>query len=127
VNTDFPMFRLADVYLMYAEAVVRGGGGSLEEAVEYVNKLRLRANSTTITSGNLTLDFLINERSRELYWEGHRRQDLIRFGLFTGGNYNWVWKGGSSSGIALPSHFNVYPIPANNMSANPNLTQNPGY
>ena len=128
VNTDFPMFRLADVYLMYAEAVVRGGGGgSLGEAVEYVNKLRLRANSTTITSGNLTLDFLINERSRELYWEGHRRQDLIRFGLFTGGNYNWVWKGGSSSGIALPNHFNVYPMPANNMAANPNLTQNPGY
>lgn len=128
VDTDFPMFRLGDVYLMYAEAVVRGGaGGTLEEAVAYVNDLRLRANSETIKSGNLTLDFLIDERSRELYWEGHRRQDLIRFGLFTGGNYNWAWKGGSTNGIALPSHFNVYPMPANNMSANPNLTQNPGY
>ena len=128
VTTDFPMFRLADVYLMYAEAVVRGGGGgSLGEAVEYVNKLRTRANSSPITSGNLNLDFLINERSRELYWEGHRRQDLIRFGRFTGGNYNWAWKGGSPSGIALPGHLNVYPMPANNMSANPNLTQNPGY
>lgn len=128
VDTDFPMFRLADVYLMYAEAVVRGGtGGTTGEAVDYVNMLRTRANSTTITSGELTLNFLIDERSRELYWEGHRRQDLVRFGLFTGGNYNWVWKGGSANGISLPSHLNVYPMPANNMSANPNLTQNPGY
>ena len=122
------MFRLADVYLMYAEAVVRGGaGGTIEEAVGYVNLLRNRANSTSMSAANLTLDFLIDERSRELYWEGHRRQDLIRFGLFTGGNYNWVWKGGSPNGIALSSHLNVYPIPANNMAANPNLTQNPGY
>ena len=76
---------------------------------------------------NLTLNFLIDERSRELHWEGHRRQDLVRFSLFTGGNYNWVWKGGSTNGIALSSHLNVYPMPANNMAANPNLTQNPGY
>lgn len=128
VDTDFPMFRLADVYLMFAEAVVNGGtGGTMSEAVEFINLLRVRANSTTISSGELNLNFLINERSRELYWEGHRRQDLIRFGLFTGGNYNWVWKGGSPNGIALPSHFKVYPMPANNMAANPNLTQNPGY
>jgi len=128
VDTDFPMFRLADVYLMYAEAVERGGtGGTESEAVDYINMLRTRANSSAISATDLDLDFLINERSRELYWEGHRRQDLIRFGLFTGGNYNWVWKGGSSNGIALPSHLNVYPMPANNMAANPNLTQNPGY
>ncbi|MCF6346821.1 MAG: RagB/SusD family nutrient uptake outer membrane protein [Flavobacteriaceae bacterium] len=128
VDTDFPMFRLADVYLMYAEAVVRGGsGGTIGDAVDKINLLRNRANSTGIISANLTLNFLIDERSRELYWEGHRRQDLIRFGLYTGGNYNWVWKGGSANGIALPSHLNVYPIPANNLAANPNLTQNPGY
>lgn len=128
VDTDFPMFRLADAYLMFAEAVVRGGtGGTLEEAAIYVNKLRNRANSTLISAADLTYDFLINERSRELYWEGHRRQDLIRFGLFTGGNYNWVWKGGSPNGIALSSHLRVYPMPANSMAANPNLTQNPGY
>ena len=128
VDTDFPMFRLADAYLMFAEAVVRGGsGGTIEEAAGYINLLRNRANSTSVSSANLTLDFLINERSRELYWEGHRRQDLIRFGLFTGGNYNWVWKGGSPNGIALSSHLRVYPMPANSMAANPNLTQNPGY
>lgn len=128
VDTDFPMFRLADVNLIYAEAVVRGGtGGTMGEAVGYINDLRDRANSTQISEANLTLDFLIDERSRELYWEGHRRQDLVRFGLFTGGNYNWVWKGGSPNGIALPNHLDVYPIPANNMTANPNLTQNLGY
>ncbi|WP_372746820.1 RagB/SusD family nutrient uptake outer membrane protein [Lutibacter sp.] len=128
VDTDFVIFRLADVYLMYAEAVVRGGsGGTMSEAVGYINAIRNRASSTTISEGSLTLNFLINERSRELYWEGHRRQDLIRFGLYTGGNYNWAWKGGSANGIALPSYFNVYPIPLNNMTANPNLTQNTGY
>lgn len=128
VDTDFPMFRLADIYLMFAEAVVRGGaGGTTGEAVAYVNLLRTRASSTLITSSNLNLDFLIDERSRELYWEGHRRQDLIRFGKYTGGTYNWAFKGGSPGGIALPGHFNVYPMPANNLAANPNLTQNPGY
>ena len=128
VDTDFPIFRLADVYLMIAEAVVRDGdGATMNDATIYINLLRSRASSANISEANLTLDFIINERSRELYWEGHRRQDLIRFGLFTGGNYNWVWKGGSANGIALPNHFNVYPIPANNMAANPNLTQNIGY
>jgi len=122
------MFRLGDVYLMYAEAIVRGGaGGTMSDAVNRINMLRDRANSTTITETDLTLEFLIDERSRELYWEGHRRQDLIRFGLYTGGNYNWVWKGGSPNGIALSSHLNIYPMPANSMASNPNLTQNPGY
>lgn len=128
VDTDFPMFRLADIYLMYAEAVVNNGaGGTKSEARILVNKLRTRAKSSLITEADLTLNFIIDERSRELYWEGHRRQDLIRFGKYTGGTYNWAFKGGSPGGIALPGHFNVYPIPANNMAANPNLTQNPGY
>lgn len=128
VDTDFPLFRLADVYLMYAEAHLRGGGGTLTNAVDYVNALRTRANnSNLISSGQLTLDFILDERSRELHWEAHRRQDLIRYNRFTGGNYNWAWKGNGSNGIALPAHFNVYPIPTGSMAANPNLTQNPGY
>ncbi|HEX9600690.1 MAG TPA: RagB/SusD family nutrient uptake outer membrane protein [Mariniflexile sp.] len=128
VDTDFPLFRLADVYLMYAEAHLRGGGGSLSTAVGYVNALRTRANnSNTITSSDLTLDFILDERGRELHWEAHRRQDLIRYGKFTGGNYNWVWKGNGSNGISLPAHFKVYPIPTASIAANPNLTQNPGY
>lgn len=128
VNTDFPLFRLADVYLMYAEATIRGGGGSMAQAVDYVNALRTRANNPQmLTEGDLTLDFILDERSRELHVEAHRRQDLIRFGRFTGGNYNWVWKGNGSNGIAIPSNFNVYPIPTSSLAANPNLTQNPGY
>ncbi|MCL6296385.1 RagB/SusD family nutrient uptake outer membrane protein [Jejuia spongiicola] len=128
VDTDFPLFRLADVYLMYAEAHLRGGGGSASTALGYVNALRTRANnSNMITAAGLTLDFILDERSRELHWEAHRRQDLIRYNKFTGGNYNWAWKGNGSNGISLPAHFDVYPIPTASMAANPNLTQNTGY
>jgi len=127
VDTDFPLFRLADVYLMYAEAFVRGGGGSESTAVGYLNDLRSRANANPVSTNDLTLEFLIDERSRELYWESHRRQDLIRFGLYTGGNYNWAWKGNGANGIAIGNHLAVYPLPSESMAANPNLTQNPGY
>ena len=128
VDTDFPLFRLADVHLMYAEAHLRGGGGTITEAVDLVNALRTRANNPNlISNSDLTLPFILDERSRELHWEAHRRQDLIRFGLFTGGNYNWAWKGNGSNGIAIPAHFDLFPIPSLSMSSNPNLTQNPGY
>ena len=127
VDTDFPLFRLGDVYLMYAEAFLRGGGGSETEALGYVNDLRERANADLISSNDLTLEFLIDERSRELHWESKRRQDLIRFGLYTGGNYNWAWKGNGANGIALGNHMAVYPLPSESIAANPNLTQNPGY
>lgn len=128
VDTDFPLFRLADVHLMYAEAHLRGGGGTIDTAVQLINDLRMRANNPNlITTGELTLPFILDERSRELHWEAHRRQDLIRYGLYTGGNYNWAWKGNGSNGIAIPSHLNLFPIPNLSMSSNPNLTQNSGY
>ena len=92
VDTDFPLFRLADAYLMYAEAVLRGGaGGDINTALGYIQSLRTRANNPNIlNTGDLTLDFILDERSRELHWEAHRRQDLIRYGLYTGGSYNWA-------------------------------------
>jgi len=128
VDTDFPLFRLADVYLMYAEAVLRQEGMANSTAVDLINALRTRANNPNLISSNeLTLPFILDERSRELHWEAHRRQDLIRFGLYTGGNYNWAWKGNGSNGIAIPANLNVYPIPSLSISSNPNLTQNPGY
>lgn len=131
VDTDFPLFRLSDVYLMYAECAKRGAANAtMSQAVTYVNNLRERANNNTsnnISQTDLTLDFILDERSRELHWEGHRRQDLIRFNKYVGGSYNWAWKGNSSSGVAIPNHFKVFPIPSNSISANPNLTQNTGY
>lgn len=130
VDTDFPIFRLGEAYLIYAEAVVRGGGGSRAQALTYVNALRQRAYgdaSGDITDAELTLDFLISERGRELLYETRRRADLIRFGLFTGATYVWAWKGNDPGGVALPARDSLYPLPANEIIANPNLTQNSGY
>jgi hypothetical protein len=130
VDTDFPMFRLADAYLIYAEAVLRGGGGSQAQALDYVNALRQRAYgdaSGNITAGQLNLDVILDERGRELLWEAHRRTDLIRFGRFTGGSYLWAWKGGAQAGTSTGAHLDLFPLPSNELVANPNLTQNPGY
>lgn len=130
VDTDFPMFRLADAYLIYAEAVLRNGGGSRAQALTYINALRQRAfgdASGNIADAQLTLDFILAERGRELLWEGHRRTDLIRYGRYTGGAYLWAWKGGVESGKATETFRDLYPIPANELVANPNLKQNPGY
>ncbi len=130
VSTDFPMFRLGDAYLMYAEVAVRGGGGNIGTAVGYINALRDRAYGVGlghITNADLTLNFLLDERGRELYWEGHRRTDLVRFGQLTNGSYVWQWKGRVQSGVATASYRDLYPIPVNDLNANPNLKQNPGY
>jgi len=131
VDTDFPVFRLADVYLMYAEAVARGGqGGSQQTAVDLINDLRQRAfgdDSGNISTGDLTPQFVLNERARELYWEGHRRTDLIRFGQYTTADYLWAWKGGVQEGSATDQDYRLYPIPSADINANPNLTQNQGY
>ncbi|MCD4793904.1 MAG: RagB/SusD family nutrient uptake outer membrane protein [Bacteroidales bacterium] len=131
MDIDFPMFRLADVYLMYAEAHLRGGGGDAGTAVGYVNDLRERAYGDA--SGNISTvqlnhpNFILDERARELYWEGKRRTDLIRFGLFTGNSYLWSWKGEVQEGTSTDAKYNVFPIPSAEMNANPNLVQNPGY
>lgn len=130
-DTDFPMFRLADVYLMAAEAILRGaGGGDKVKAAQYFNAVRTRA--FTGTSGNydpdeITLPLILDERARELYWECHRRNDLIRFGQFTDGSYTWAWKGGVKEGAPVPSFRNIYPIPTQDIGANPGLKPNPGY
>ena len=129
VDTDFPMFRLADVYLMYAEAYKRGGAGSETDAVNYVNAVRERAFNNTdnnISGSELTLDFLLDERGRELYWEAHRRTDRVRFNQFTE-NGVWPWKGGVAGGTPTESFRDIYPIPASELAANPKLEQNPNY
>ncbi len=126
-DTDFPLFRLADAYLMYAE-LAANGYGDVSTAVGYVNTLRTRNGvvAPTITASELTLDLVLAERAKELYWEGHRRQDLIRFNKFLSG-YSWQWKGGAILGEDLPAYKLVYPIPNKEIRSNSNLTQNPGY
>lgn len=125
VNTDYPMFRLADIYLMLAESVVRGGTGSdRSTALGYINLLRQRAfgNETgNIKDGEMTPDFILDERARELYWECSRRTDLIRYNKFTTGSYLWQWKGGVKDGTSVDTKYNIYPIPATDLTANPNL------
>lgn len=128
VNTDFPVFRLADVYLMLAESVIQGGtGSSTATALNYVNDLRKRAfgdnyeNEGKIIQQELTKDFILDERARELYWECVRRTDLIRHNKFTTSSYLWQWKGGIKDGIAVDKKYNTYPIPETDLTANPNL------
>ena len=125
-DTDFPLFRLAEMYLVYAEAAVKGGG-SRTEAVGYINELRTRAGVSPITDNELTLDFILDERARELYWECHRRTDLVRYGRFTDASYTWQWKGGVAQGSGVSSHYNLFPLPASDLMANPNLKQNDRY
>jgi starch-binding outer membrane protein, SusD/RagB family len=134
VDTDIPFMRLADVYLMYAEATLRNGGGNQATALDYVNKLRRRGYglnpntaSTAADVTTLTEDFLLAERQRELYWEGYRRTDLIRFGKYTGGSYLWPFKNGVPAGTSLPETRALFPLPLTDLTINPNLRQNPGY
>ncbi len=128
VTTDYPLLRLADVYLMFAEAAVHQNS-DLTTALGYVNQLRDRAygaGNEQIAAADLTLNFILEERARELYWEGYRRSDLVRFGKFTTADYLWEWKGGSKTGVAVHARYNYYPIPATELTANPNLS-NPEY
>ncbi|MCF8346103.1 MAG: RagB/SusD family nutrient uptake outer membrane protein [Bacteroidales bacterium] len=128
--TDFPVFRYADALLMRAEALYnldRAG-----EAVEDINAIRERAfgdDSGNISAGDITPEFLLNERAKEFYYEAQRRTDLIRFGQFTNGDYQWQWKGGTFEGSATSSHRDLFPIPGDEISANPNYNgqNNPGY
>ena len=130
-DTDMPVFRLADAYLMYAELEERGVAGATEaQALTYVNALRARAygNATgNIAASALTLNFVLDERARELYMEGHRRQDLVRYGLFTGATKLWTFKGGPAAGQSTAAFRDLYPLPASELIANRKLTQNTGY
>lgn len=127
-STDMPIFRLAEMYLNYAEADARLNGGSVRDskAVGYVSALRERAGVST--PSEISLDWLLDERAREFMWEGHRRVDLIRYGYFTSMNYPWTMKGGVLNGkVSLPEYCTIFPIIQSDLSSNNNLVQNPGY
>jgi starch-binding outer membrane protein, SusD/RagB family len=130
-DIDFPLFRLGEMYLVYAESVLRGGtGGDPGTALNYINLLRQRAfgnASGNITAAELTTDFVLDERGRELYYEAFRRTDLIRYGKFTTAAYLWAWKGGVEKGAAVADKYNIFPLPSTDLTSNPNLHQNTGY
>ena len=129
-SVDFPMLRLADMMLIYAEAATRGSADR-SIALGYVNQIRARgfnnATGSAITDAQMTSDFILDERARELHWEGLRRTDLIRYNRFVEGTYLWPWKGGVAAGRAVDAKYKLFPIPASDLTANPNLKQNPGY
>jgi len=128
-DTDFFLMRVAEAYLTYAEATARlNGNQTTAEGTAAVNALRKRAHAQERTGGSYTLDDILDEWSREFYFEGRRRSDLIRFGRFGGNNnYTWPWKGGVHEGTQIPATKNIYAIPTNDKNVNPNIKQNPGY
>lgn len=115
-NNDMPIFRLGDVYLLKAEALLRSGG-SAEEALKLLNKIRVRSKAPELTA--ITLNEILDERGRELAWEGWRRNDLIRFGKYQG---KWGFKNGNEG-----ADRDLFPIPATELVLNKNLKQNSGY
>lgn len=128
-DNDIFVMRLAEAYLIYAEAEARAAGSNntLDKGTAYINELRTRANNN-VQKNSYTLDEVLDERSRELYFEGVRRTDLIRYGYF-GGNtsYTWQWKGGVQAGGRFDEYRNIFPLPSTELGANVNLKQNPGY
>lgn len=123
-DTDFPMFRLAEIYLTRAEAKYRLNGS--QDGLADILEVQERANRQ-IKASSVDEQTLIDEWCREFYMEGRRRSDLVRFGLFTGSKYLWSFKGGSENGQGIPTKFDIYPIPGDEMKNNPNMTQNPKY
>ena len=123
-DTDFPMFRLAEIYLTRAEAKYRLNGS--QDGLADILEVQGRANRQ-IKASSVDEQTLIDEWCREFYMEGRRRSDLVRFGLFTGSKYLWSFKGGSENGQGIPTKFDIYPIPGDEIKNNPNMTQNPKY
>nr|WP_293584216.1 starch-binding outer membrane lipoprotein SusD [Prevotella sp.] len=123
-DTDFPMFRLAEIYLTRAEAKFRLNGS--QDGLADILEVQGRANRN-LKATSVDEQTLIDEWCREFYMEGRRRSDLVRFGLFTGSKYRWSFKGGVEKGQGVPTKCNIYPIPGDEIKNNPNMTQNPKY
>lgn len=127
-DTDYPIIRLAEIYLSAAEAHLRGNVGDKATALKYVNYIRERAKVSPFTVAQFNLNNILDERARELYWENVRRTDLIRFDKFTSG-YNWNWKNNLPNGSDIADYKKLFPIPQSVLTAYPAGTypQNPGY
>ena len=119
-DIDWPLIRLGEIHLIYAEACMHAGGSAAAQIKALADRAGVAAPAT------IDADFLMAERARELMWEAHRRTDLIRYGKWISG-YNWTYKGGNFGGQDLPAHFNVFPVPSTELATNLELQQNPGY
>ena len=119
-DIDWPLIRLGEIHLIYAEACMHAGGDASAQVAALAERAGVTAPAT------IDADFLMAERARELMWEAHRRTDLIRYGKWISG-YNWTYKGGNFGGQDLPEHFNVFPVPSTELATNLDLQQNPGY
>ncbi len=131
IDADYFLMRSAEAYLIAAEADARLNGGTVSTTgLGYINALRSRANARAVAQADCTVDYILDERSRELYHEGFRRTDLVRYGLFGGdgsAKYLWDWKGGVKNGQGFAAYRNIFAIPAEDINANPKLKQNPEY
>ena len=127
VDADYFLMRSAEAYLIAAEADARLHNNVTQTSVgsKYINALRSRAHATT--NDTYTTRQILDERSRELYWEGFRRTDLIRYGLYHTSDYMWDWKGGAQNGAPFSADRCLFAIPSEDLNANPNLKQNNGY
>lgn len=126
VDTDYFLMRSAEAYLIAAEADARLNGGRTSAAgTGYIDALRDRAHA--VKTASYTTNQILDERSRELYYEGFRRTDLVRYGLYHSSDYLWDWKGGSQNGVGFSADRDIFAIPSEDVNSNPNLVQNPGY
>ena len=122
-DIDFPMIRLGEIYLIYAEACM-----NLGQANTALPKLQELSNRAGVSApSSVTADYLLEERARELMWEGHRRTDLIRYGKFTTPSFLWPYKGGTFTGQGFDDYMKIFAIPSSELASNPELHQNPGY
>ena len=119
-DIDWPLIRLGEIHLIYAEACLHAGGNASAQIAALAERAGVAAPAT------IDAEWLMAERARELMWEAHRRTDLIRYGKWISG-YNWTYKGGNFGGQDLPSHFNIFPVPSTELATNLDLQQNPGY
>ena len=121
-DIDFPLIRLGEIHLIYAEACMHAGGDASAQVAA------LAARAGVAAPAVIDENFLIAERARELLWECHRRTDLVRYGKYTSKDFPWPFKGGSFQGnVDLGDHMNIFPIPSTELATNLDLIQNPGY
>jgi hypothetical protein len=116
-ENDYVIFRYADVILMKAEALLRQSAPDAVTALTLVNQVRTKRGASILAS--ITLPVLLDERQREFYWEGWRRQDMVRFGTFLAPRL--------LKPTVSDAKFLWFPIPNTALAVNPNLSQNPGY